>query len=222
MIANEALALLGSFAEARDEWLADTTASLHASAVWLAGSLGRGDGDVWSDIDLLVVGGSTRLDQMIAVKHQPMLTLPVSHNGPLGGGYIGAMYDVGPIPLWVDWYAWPTELPVPSGARLLSGRGVAGTHTLFEALDCYGRGPYVESPREAFTLAMLPIIAKFVARSDRHAAETMARMLDIDTTSIIDGLGKKLATIEADPVIRDRISRHIEVAAAVAQESGHP
>jgi predicted nucleotidyltransferase len=35
---------------------------MRARAVWLAGSLGRGQADEWSDVDLIVVGGSPHLD----------------------------------------------------------------------------------------------------------------------------------------------------------------
>ncbi|GIE94415.1 hypothetical protein [Paractinoplanes rishiriensis] len=51
------------------------------------------------------------------------------------------MYDVGPLPLWVDWYLWPATLAAPRDALLLSGRGEAGHRTLFASLDQHGRGP---------------------------------------------------------------------------------
>ena len=91
---QEAHDLVAAMPAVREAWLERTVAGLPAEAVWLAGSLGRGEGDPWSDVDLLVVGGDVPLGDAI-------LTLEVPHNGPAGGRYAGAMYDVGPLPLWV-------------------------------------------------------------------------------------------------------------------------
>jgi hypothetical protein len=225
-------------AVARETWLRRTVDDLRAEAVWLAGSLGRGEGDAWSDLDLLIVGGELPLDDAI-------LTLEVPENGPVGGRYAGAMYDVGPLPLWVDWYDWPAGLPAPSDARLLAGAGEPGHRTLFEALDHHGRasgpglvhrgrasGPATDhhsraagstvdhrgrvagtaTDPAAFTLAMLPLTAKSLARGDAAAAAGMARMLGADGgPSIIGGLRKLLDATPASAIVRTRVGSVLDV-----------
>ena len=54
---REARALVAALPEAREHWLTETVAGMQAQAVWLTGSLGRGQADEWSDVDLIVVGG---------------------------------------------------------------------------------------------------------------------------------------------------------------------
>lgn len=49
------------------------------------------------------------------------------------------MYGLDPLTLWVDWYLWPADLPVPRDARLLRGQGVQGDLDLKQALDNVGR-----------------------------------------------------------------------------------
>lgn len=71
----EAHRLLSALPAARDAWPNRTVAELPADALWLAGSLGRGEGDQWSDVDLIVVGGELPL-------HDALLTLEVPQNGP--------------------------------------------------------------------------------------------------------------------------------------------
>ncbi len=207
---QEADALVASMPPARDAWLKRTVAGLSAEAIWLAGSLGRGEGDPWSDVDLLVVDGNLPLDDAV-------LTLEVPHNGPAGGRYVGAMYDIGPLPLWVDWYSWPSTLPAPRDALLLSGHGTAGHRTLFDALDHHGRAPGTTTDPATFTLAMLPLTAKFIARGNHQAASGMASMLDITANpTLVDALRDRLTTTPAGPVVRAHITRVLEVVAALS------
>ena len=80
--------MLAALARGRARWLAETVPRLRAEGVWLTGSLGAGTADEWSDVDIIVVGGDGVLDQ-------PLLSFAMPGNGPAGGGYVGAMYDVG-------------------------------------------------------------------------------------------------------------------------------
>ncbi|MDI6105121.1 nucleotidyltransferase domain-containing protein [Actinoplanes sp. NEAU-A12] len=206
---QEAQDLVAAMPPAREGWLGQTVAGLRAEAVWLAGSLGRGEGDSWSDVDLLVVAGDLPLGDAI-------LTLEVPRNGPAGGRYVGAMYDIGPLPLWVDWYSWPASLPAPRDARLLSGHGNTGCRTLFESLDHHGRGPGTATDPATFALAMLPLTAKFIARGEHSAAAGMAAMLGItDQAPLVDGLRDLLAATPGNAVVRTRIARVLDVVAAL-------
>jgi hypothetical protein len=194
---------------AREAWLERTVAGLRAEAIWLAGSLGRGEGDPWSDVDLLVVGGDLPLGDAI-------LTLEAPRNGPVDGRYVGAMYDIGTLPLWVDWYSWPATLPAPRDALLLSGHGDTGHRTLFESLDHHGRGPETATDPATFTLAMLPLTAKFIARGEHSAAAGMAAMLGItDEAPLVNGLRDLLAATPGSAVVRSRIARVLDVVAGL-------
>lgn len=206
---REAQELVAAMPSARDVWLDQTVAGLRAGAVWLAGSLGRGEGDPWSDVDLLVVAGDLPLGDAI-------LTLEVPHNGPADGRYVGAMYDIGPLPLWVDWYSWPAILPAPRDAVLLSGHGNTGYRTLFESLDHHGRGPETITDPATFALAMLPLTAKFIARGKHSAAAGMAAMLGItDQEPLINGLRDLLAVTPGSVVVRARIAHVLDVVAGL-------
>jgi hypothetical protein len=173
---------------------------LECEGAWLVGSLGSGTEDAWSDVDLLVVGGEPALGRAL-------LTLEMPGNGPVGGGYVGAMYDVGPLPLWVDWYSWPLSAPIPREARLVAGAGVAGSLDLAETLDAVGRGtPGAAPDPEVFALAMLPLAAKYLARGELEKAAAMASMLDMPADV---GIGAGLYAVLS------RIAGHGEAVAAV-------
>jgi len=210
---QEAEQALAALSIARDAWLRRTVADLSADALWLVGSLGRGDGDRWSDVDLLVIGGELPL-------RDALLTLEVPHNGPAAGRYVGAMYALGELPLWVDWYLWPADLAIPRDAQLLAGRGQPSRYTLFELLDHHGRGPET-SPNAAstFTLAMLPLAAKFIARGNIPAATSMATMLGACTQpSVLHGLRDLLGSTPASAAVRDRVGRVLDLTAALTAE----
>lgn len=211
MTPEQARALVVAMPAARERWLAETVGTLRARSAWLAGSLGRGGGDEWSDVDLIVVDGQIP-------PHDALLTLVRADNGPIGGGYVGAMYDLGPLPLWVDWYLWPPGLAVPCETRLLAGEGVPGDLGLREALDQAGRGVLEEPPDpDVFALAMLPLAAKCVARGDTEAAMAMAAMLGAPAhLPPLDALAAVLSRIPGCAVARDRVEHYLQVVAAFA------
>ncbi|MDX6251295.1 MAG: hypothetical protein QOF10_4655 [Kribbellaceae bacterium] len=197
---------LAALIHARDRWLADTIPALEAKAVWLIGSLGEGRGDAWSDLDILVVDGGCPLDDAL-------LTIELPENGPAGGGYVGAMYDAGDLPLWVDWYEWPSTAPIPTGSRLLAGSGTVGSLDLADTLALVGRGVPGPAPDpDTFTLAMLPSAAKFIARDDLDKATAMAAMLG--ATPGVEGLYAVLSRIEGHETARARVARYLDVVKA--------
>lgn len=208
---EEAHALTAAISAARERWLTETVGLLHARSVWLTGSLGRGQGDAFSDLDLIVVDGQIPL-------HDALLTLERADNGPATGGYVGAMYDLDPLALWVDWYLWPTDLPVPRDARLLRGQGMQGDLDLKQALDDAGRGTLETPPDpDVFALAMLPLAAKYVARRDPDTAAAMAAMLGAPShLDPLDSLAAVLSRIQGHPTVRDRVCRYLQVVADLA------
>ncbi|TCC07465.1 hypothetical protein [Kribbella soli] len=162
-------------------------------------------------MDIIVVGGECLLNEAL-------LTLEMPGNGPVGGGYVGAMYDIGSLPLWVDWYLWPSDAPVPRESRLLAGAGVAGSLDLSETLELVGRGlPGPAPDPDVFALAMLPLAAKHIARGDFEKAAAMASMLDAPTDV---GLGASLSVvlsqIEGNETAAAAVRRYLEVVEAIA------
>ena len=93
----------------RARYLAEHDPSI--CAAWLFGSLGRGDADALSDIDLfLIVEDSDHADvvstrsAMMAKLGEPVLILEAPQNWPPGGVYNMALYPGKYGPHQVDWY----------------------------------------------------------------------------------------------------------------------
>jgi hypothetical protein len=203
--------MAAALARGRARSLADTVPGLRAEGVWLVGSLGSGTGDEWSDVDIVVVGGAPALDGTL-------LTLEMPGNGPVGGGYVGAMYDVAHLPLWVDWYWWPPRTPIPRDARLLAGAGTPGSLDLSETLDLVGRGAPGPAPDpDVFALAMLPLAAKYLARGDLEKAAAMASMLNAPSdVGVAAGLSAVLSRVEGHEAAAAGVRRYLDVVGAIA------
>lgn len=207
---DEAEQVLLEHAEARDALLRRITADVGSGALWQIGSFATGGADAWSDLDLVVSPGPAPVGNAALVLDNPA-------NGPEGGGYIGAAYLTGPLPVWVDWYVWPADLPVPVEARLLAGEGRRGELGLFDALDQHGRGTArAESDPNMFALAMIPIAAKYVARGELETVAGMVAMLGGDPrTDPVACLRELLRATDGPPLLAERVGRTIEVAAAL-------
>ena len=79
-------------------------------AAWLAGSVGRGEADAWSDVDLWVVVRDDAIEavregrqQFVQVVGPPTLISEAPQNAPPGGAYLWAMYHGEHGPQHVDW-----------------------------------------------------------------------------------------------------------------------
>lgn len=203
--------MVAALAAGRARWLTETVSALHAEGVWLVGSLGSGRGDEWSDVDIVVAGGECVLDETL-------LTLEMPDNGPVGGGYVGAMYEVGSLPLWVDWYLWPSGAPIPREARLLAGAGTAGSLDLSETLGLVGRGlPGPAPDPDVFALAMLPLAAKHIARGDLEKAAAMASVLNAPSDVGVGlGLSVVLSRVEGHRTAAAAVHRYLEVVRVIA------
>lgn len=162
----------------RDQLLAEVDRRLREDkrvvAAWLHGSLGRGQADQWSDIDIWVVVEDDFLPELVANRHaeaakvgEPILTVEANRNGAPGGAYLMAGYDF-PLGLQlVDWYWQPRSLATqPPDTRLLFTR---------EALGSGGSSvapltPWNPTPEEnrvnvaSLAWAMIAIQAKYIVR----------------------------------------------------------
>ena len=213
MNSEDARRVLGEHAAARDAWLAQTVADLAstAKAVWQVGSFATGTADDWSDLDLILVGAKPPLESAALIARVP-------GNGLADGDYVGAAYPVGPLLLGVDWYVWPADIPVPVEARLLIGNGARGELDLSSSLDRHGRGVPDGLPVDprVSTLAMLPIVAKYVGRGAEDKAGAMIGWLGGDSgADPVTQLRELLAATGDHHVLTPRISRLIDVADAL-------
>ena len=209
---DEAEQLLTAHADARDTLLLRITAAAAKAGrpLWQIGSRTEDRADAWSDLDLVIGTGP-------CLTGEAALTVDNPANGPAGGGYLGVAHLTGPLLVWVDWYTWPADLPVPAHARLLTGEDRPGDLSLSEALEGHGRGtdPDRTNPN-TFRLAMIPIAAKYAARGRHEEAAGMAGMLD----GLADGdpltrLRRLLSAAYGPRPLIDRIALTLDVAEAV-------
>ena len=112
------MALLERYGEERNQLLRLISELLEkdpgVAAAWLFGSLGRGDEDALSDLDLWVIVDEAPLAEIIAGPQAyvsqigpPILYLEAPQNAPEGGAYVMACYDAPVAPHIVDWYWQP-------------------------------------------------------------------------------------------------------------------
>jgi predicted nucleotidyltransferase len=146
------------------------------SAAWLFGSLGRGDEDELSDIDLFVIVRDADHPAFVAERYalmahlgEPLLILEAPQNWPPGGVYNMALYAATEGPLQVDWY-WVRQSvgAIPSETRLLFDRANLPrltTPTQFDYAPVPDRPPEEIATQDVNLFwVMLLIAAKYLAR----------------------------------------------------------
>ena len=143
------------------------------AAAWLIGSLGRGDPDDWSDIDLWIVVSDNSIEAVTAARDEFAANLGIAvlfedapHNAPLGGAFLTAMYCGTGGAHMVDMYWQPLALATrPPDTLLLfervsipmvEGQPVPHEHERMErAVQAAG-----------YFLVMSAIVAKSIARQN--------------------------------------------------------
>jgi hypothetical protein len=168
------------YLQERDQLLKVILAQLETDtgvkAAWLFGSLGRGDGDAFSDIDLWVVGEQDYIDGVnadplgcVSQIEQPILSLEAPQNAPEGGVYFMACYDAPTAPHIVDWYWQPAETAyIPGGVHLLFDKvGITREDKPVRFLGQSEKEAVNEQPHHfiSFFWMMLMITAKQVYRN---------------------------------------------------------
>jgi hypothetical protein len=226
---------LAEHATARDAWLAAASRQLHGdervAAVWLVGSLGQERGDEWSDVDLALVVRDEDLHGLAERRRSEfgrfgdVLVAIDAPNAPAGGAYLGVAYAVGDLPLWVDWYLWPLSTARrPSDARVLVERAelpppAAKPHAALiqqsRAADPHAVVDRFADPVD-FSVAMVPIAAKYIARRRPREASELLRLLDRDAVNIL-GVREQLLALRRilQRAERKRPSAAVQPAAAV-------
>jgi hypothetical protein len=173
----------------RASWLGQAIERLEAdpaiSAAGFVGSLGRGEADDWSDVDLVVVVPEDRVDHyadatQLPGAEQAMWSIDARHNAPRGAGAVGVRYVIDGLPLHVDWYIYPRSV----AAWVADARVIFDLHGLPRLNDTFSEyqekrevQPPVPKPANAHRLlqvSLIPVAAKYVVRRSADAG----RMVD--------------------------------------------
>jgi len=178
-------------AELRDRLLVQLLGLLEADVavdgVALVGSLGRGEEDNWSDIDLLVLAGGQFIRQFM---NEPAaspwaradLLSDGRHNSPAGATSLGTTHLRSGLPLWADLHVHPSgRTPWPADGRVVFERRPARTGTLsFGEFNASGpRQPATVKTADEVRrvhLGYVPIGGKYVGRRSPRAG-AMIRFL---------------------------------------------
>jgi lysophospholipase L1-like esterase len=188
---------LDGLAAARQQWLEQTIAVLaglpYVAGVWLVGSLGRGEGDAFSDVDLVVAVDDTVPAEVVAdpasgfgLPGRQLYVRPKPCNAPAAGGYVAVGVELAGLPLLVDVFVWPAATAaVPVGARVVVERGRLPRSDLdFIALlnahrtdDIRGSDPHAPGT----TLMLVQLAAKYLARSNTGRLAGICAQLGIQS-----------------------------------------
>jgi hypothetical protein len=178
-------------ARLRDRLLGQVLGLLEADpavdGVALVGSLGRGEEDNWSDIDLFILASGQFIRQFM---NEPAaspwaradLLSDGRHNSPAGATSLGTTHIRSGLPLWVDLHVHPAErTPWPTDGHVLFERRPVKTGTLsFGEFNASGpRQPATAKAADEVRqihLGYVPIAGKYVGRRSPRARE-MIRFL---------------------------------------------
>jgi len=181
-------AMLGRLRDALlDEVLGGLRADPEVDGVALIGSLGRGEADNWSDVDLLVLMSDHAVARFAAEPGskpwaRAELVVDGRHNSPAGATSVGATHLRSGLPVHADLHVHPAGRTLwPVDGRVVFQRQAieAGTFS-FDQLNGSG-------PRQAATektadevrkihLSYVPVAGKYVARRSPDG-EQMIRFL---------------------------------------------
>src|SRR5579871_1504651 len=169
----------------REAWLHRAFEGLEAdpavSAAGLAGSLGRGDADDWSDVDLLIVVPDGQVGRYASVTRLPgyaqaVWSVDARHNAPRGAGAISVDYVVDDLPLHVDWYVYPLSRAawVSDAKVVFDRRGLPRLNDTFyqhqERREPQPPTSKAANAHRLLQLSLIPVAGKLIARRSPDAA----------------------------------------------------
>ena len=159
----------------------------------LTGSLGRAEGDAWSDVDVVVFLDDRSIEAVVADRlrwppgfGEPLYVLDSFWNAPLQGAQVNVLYELpSGLPIYVDWNLWPSHMAGrPDDTTVLFERNagflppVRGRFDEWASYERQAR-PGADQVEPDFLrharFGMVPIAAKYVARGETERA---ARLLD--------------------------------------------
>lgn len=168
----------------REAWLRPVIEQLEAdpdiSAAGFVGSIGRGDADDWSDVDLVIVVPDDQVDRYADAARLPgpgrvAFSFDARHNAPRGAGSVGVHYVIDGLPFNADWYIYPDS----QGAWVTDAKVIIDRHGLRRLSDTFDehlakREIQPPAPRPAnahrlLQMALIPVAAKRIARRSPDA-----------------------------------------------------
>jgi Nucleotidyltransferase domain len=168
----------------REAWLGRAIERLEAdpaiSGAGLVGSLGRGDADDWSDVDLLIVVPDRQVDNyadatQLPGSEQVIWSIDARHNAPPGAGSVSAFYVVDDLPLNVDWYVHPrSQAAWVADAKMIFDRDAFPTlndtfYEYQEKREVQPPTPKAANAHRLLQVSLIPGAAKRVARRSADA-----------------------------------------------------
>jgi hypothetical protein len=237
MISRSAVPAAPQLRAIRERWLGRAIKGLESEPVVRAagfvGSLGRGDSDDWSDVDLLIVVPDEHVDRFadasqLPVSEHVMWSIDARHNAPRGAGAVGVRYLIDGLPLHVDWYVYPRSC----AAWVADAKVIFDTDGLPRLRDTFSEyqekretQPPTHKPDNAHRLlqvSLIPVAAKYVVRRST-AAGRMVEFVggpyapDAAPTDYVEMLRSLLVTYH-DDAPRDLLTsadRYLDIVAAV-------
>jgi hypothetical protein len=226
-MAEDPQLLLDRLAAGRDAALTTIAAAARLAGVGAllsVGSLGRGAGDEFSDLDLIAVPGSDgqRLDLHDLFGEQVVAVLDKPSNAPDGGSYTGICLTVAGMACWIDWYVWPAVTAgVPADSVVLfDDYGLPASSLEFIALLDTVRTKTVQPVDPLVDLLLrVGVAAKYLSRGD-HARihRLLPETATLQPSDAIRYLHDRLADITA-PRLGAAVActgRLVDLAGAVA------
>jgi hypothetical protein len=209
------------------------------AGVALVGSLGRGEEDNWSDIDLFILASDQFIGQFM---NEPAaspwaradLLSDGRHNSPAGATSLGTTHLRSGLPLWVDLHVHPADrTPWPADGRVLFERRPVKTGTLpFGEYNASGpRQPATAKTADEVRrihLGYVPTAGKYVGRRSPRACE-MIRFLgqrrdfnDHDPAAqllTLRGIAKDLSS-PSPGQLGDAVASYLDLVEATIQPGG--
>ncbi len=208
-------AVLGGLRDALlDEVLGRLRTDPEVDGVALIGSLGRGEGDNWSDIDLLVLMGAAALARFAAEPGtkawaRAELLVDGRHNSPAGATSVGATHVRSGLPVHVDLHVHPAgQTSWPADGQVVFERRAIGAGALpFDQLNASGpRQPATvktaDEVREIH-LSYVPVAGKYIARRSPAAAPMIRFLVDRPDFAVDDPAGQLQALREVTAGLSD-------------------
>jgi predicted nucleotidyltransferase len=216
--------------------------------IWLAGSLGRNEGDELSDLDVTVVAQPGRTAELKADLPELIGRVgPVAfvhwapQNAPSGGTQLNVLYDTEPLPVYIDWTLWPPVERRPADVAVLLERypplprATADYASMANEMPRERDNPPTHRTLPAashaavnsYRLFMIPILAKHAARGRFDNVEEMLRFMDvesprIETTNDAIELGRRIlgqCGAHENPSALACLNRYLNV---IADRQGDP
>ena len=220
---------LGERERDRDRWLRRAVHLLERDdsvvAAWLWGSVGRGDADALSDLDLFIaVADRSALDaihERFDRFGEVQWCREVPYNAPVDGRYFTVGYPAAVEPLPIDWYWQPASVAtIGTDTRVLIEKSPVrrvrvDTFATFPPMEDRP-SPHSEDPVErleglvVWFWSMFGSLAKKIARGQLDEAAEQVRLLDGVLAVALDHVGERHrpithAPVTALPILADRM-----------------